>query len=209
MDFFIEFSKIYVPMIIVLLGIVKIYMTSKKKADDNMSTLINNVLEHSGKTDTLIAECTRSNEVLSSRLDITLASLNKQLNPVIIDNDNSANIIKSAIFTIQCNHWVKSMKKIYIENGLEKTERTLKKIESKTLNIMHATDQELRQIDGMGNYITDFSKFVEDVRDTKLFGSTLDVMIEAKIHNDNNKLDRELNSLYNIVLQELSEKYSF
>ncbi len=209
MEQLIEFSKIYIPIIVVLLGIVKVYLSTKKKHDETMSTLIKNVVEHSNKTQVLISEFTTSNKKVSSRLDITLSSLNKQLNPIKVENDITANIIKDAIFTKQGYHWVKSMTKIYVDNGLEKTERTLKKIESKTLNILHSTDQDLRQIDGMINYIIDFNKFVEDVRELKLFNATLDVMMEAKQHNNMVKLEQELTSLYNISLQELSEQYSF
>ena len=101
------------------------------------------------------------------------------------------------------------MHDIYIENGLNNTDRTIKKIEVQTINLLHKTDQKLRVIEGMENYIINFNDFIEDVRDTKIFYTALELMKEAKIHNDISKFRHELASTYNINMQKLNEKYSF
>ena len=213
MDLLIKLSQIYIPLIITIFGIYKIWYKQhtekERKNEERLEKLVNSVIITNDSMKDMYIELNLKNEQLIRSVTQLLNSFNKINSQVIVTNNNAAEIIKDAIFNKQKGEWITLMYNIYIENGLDKTERTIKKIETATIDLLHKTDQKLRVIEGMENYLIDFNKFIEDVRETKIFYTVLELMKECKIHNDVSKFKHELAATYNINMQKLAEKYTF
>lgn len=195
MQTFIELSKIYVPLFIVIGGILTVLLKSLKKKDDALVLFVEKFSEGQSQ--------------LSNDIGELLKGLDKHINPVIITCNNSANIIKDAIFAKQGIEFVKLMTEVYKENGLNDTNRTLSKIKAKTVDMLHRTDQKLRVIKGMQNYVVDFGLFIHDVEDSGVYNIVLELMRKTKETKDIEKLKYELTETYQIALQSLNEKYTF
>ena len=210
METLITLSKIYIPLIIVLGSIFKIWYKSHKDNQKNFEKLVGSVIETNESMKDNYIELNLKLEKLLNQNRELIINFNKMYEPLIVKDGISASIIKDAIFYKQGFEFVDILMNIYLDNNiLEKPDYVKEKIKTSINKLLHTTNNKLRNIKGIDNYLVPFDQFLKDVEEIGVFKQIYELFVECKTHNNLEVLKREIMNVYNLNLQKLSKMYKF
>ena len=184
-----EWMKILAPVIIGLLAIIKIWYNSKKKNEENMSAIVSNITE----TNEILVTALRDNGDLLRVLNTNFMLINET---IIINNNNSANIMKDCIFTKFGKSWCSKMYTIFLENNIQDIERTINKIDGATNTLLKNSFDRCNVIEGLHYYLPEFDSVIDILDNQQINEKVLELFQKCKVDHDVLYLKQELNSLF-------------
>lgn len=185
---FIAIMKVIGPTLVALLGVWKVNSNKDKK--------ITELMEGVSKTNSLLVKSLETNGDLLRELNTNFERVNDKL---LIDSDNSASIMKTAIFNDFGQKWTNCMMSIYAQNHLNETDKTIKKIQGSTYTLLKSTCEKSMTIPGLKHYLPSVEDVLEVLKKEDIYQKTLKLMLSCKATGDLNHLKDELYSLYQVT----------
>lgn len=185
---FIAVMKVIGPTLVALLGVWRLIVSKDKKIAELMAGV--------SRTNDLLVQSLENNGDLLRELNSNFERVNDKL---LIDSDNSASIMKTAIFNDFGQKWTNSMMGIFSQNHLNETDKTIKKIQGSTYTLLKSTCEKSLTIPGLKHYLPSVEDVLEVLKVEDVYQKTLKLMITCKSTGDLGHLKDELYSLYQVT----------